>query len=162
MVGEVLEMFDSARPNALEVVSSIEPTLVAQVDPTQFRQVLWNLVLNASQAMPDGGRLEISAEGSGSDAASQEGRAENRRALETEGKVRWIDVAVADDGVGIPHEALDRIFDPFFTTKPNGSGLGLAMVHRMVGDHGGVVRIESSVGVGTRIQLRLPAAEASS
>ena len=119
-------------------------------------------MLIGSQSMPVGGRLEILIEGVAPEADSQAGRGGDRRALETGGKVRWIDVAVSDDGVGIPHEELDRIFDPFFTTKQNGSGLGLAMVHRMVGDHGGVVRIESSVGVGTRIQLRLPAAEASS
>jgi two-component system sensor histidine kinase PilS (NtrC family) len=162
VVDEVLEMFSTSRPEGVEIVSSTDPTLVALVDPKQFRQVLWNLVLNASQAMPDGGRLEILIEGVAPEADSQAGRGGDRRALETGGKVRWIDVAVSDDGVGIPHEELDRIFDPFFTTKQNGSGLGLAMVHRMVGDHGGVVRIESSVGVGTRIQLRLPAAEASS
>ncbi len=161
VVDEVLEMFGTTRPLQLEIVPSIDPTLVALVDPTQFRQVLWNLVLNASQAMPDGGRLEIRAWGTATDVASQEGRAESRRAPETGGKVRWIDVAVSDDGVGIAHDQLDRIFDPFFTTKQNGSGLGLAMVHRMVGDHGGLVRIESSVGVGTRVQLRLPAAEGS-
>ncbi|MFP8879661.1 MAG: ATP-binding protein [Myxococcota bacterium] len=162
VVDEVLEMFSTSRPEGVEIVSSTDPTLVALVDPKQFRQVLWNLVLNASQAMPDGGRLEILIEGVAPEADSLAGRGGDRRALETGGKVRWIDVAVSDDGVGIPHEELDRIFDPFFTTKQNGSGLGLAMVHRMVGDHGGVVRIESSVGVGTRIQLRLPAAEASS
>jgi len=159
VVEEVLEMFATARPESVEVASSIDPEIVTLVDPTQLRQVLWNLVLNASQAMPDGGRLEIDARRT-NEVVSQEGWAGNRRTLETEGKVGWIDVTVSDDGVGIPHDELDRIFDPFFTTKLDGSGLGLAMVHRMVGDHGGVVRIESSVGVGTRIQLRLPAAEA--
>ncbi len=162
VIDEVLEMFEQARPEHVEVVSSIDSDLVALVDPTQLRQVIWNLVLNSSQAMPDGGRLEIRADGCRSEVASQEGWAGNRRSLQTEGKVGWIDVTVSDDGVGIPHDELDRIFDPFFTTKQNGSGLGLAMVHRMVGDHGGVVRIESSVGVGTQIHLRLPAAEASS
>ena len=72
-----------------------------------------------------------------------------------------MEIAVADDGVGISPEQVERIFDPFFTTKPGGSGLGLATVHRIVEDHGGVVRMESTMGEGTTARVRLPRAEAS-
>ena len=117
VVDEVLEILSATQTERLEIVASIDPALEALVDPTQFRQVLWNLVLNASQAMPDGGRLEILAQPPDPVVESQEGRVENRRAQDTGGKVGWIDVAVSDEGVGIPQDQLDRIFDPFFTTK---------------------------------------------
>jgi signal transduction histidine kinase len=72
-----------------------------------------------------------------------------------------VEIAITDDGVGIPADEIERIFDPFFTTKQGGSGLGLATVHRIVEDHGGVVRMESTVGGGTTARVRLPRAEAS-
>jgi signal transduction histidine kinase len=67
-----------------------------------------------------------------------------------------MEIAIADDGSGIPKDQLVRIFDPFFTTKQSGSGLGLATVHRIVESHGGSVRLESKVGVGTTVRVRLP------
>ena len=73
-----------------------------------------------------------------------------------------MEISVRDQGVGIPPETLDRIFDPFFTTKPQGSGLGLATVHRIVEEHGGSLRLESSVGTGTVVHIRLPRAEEGS
>ena len=66
---------------------------------------------------------------------------------------------MADNGGGIAEEDLPRVFDPFFTTKPRGSGLGLATVHRIVEEHGGAIRLESAVGSGTVVTLRLPRAE---
>jgi len=155
VVSDVLKMFDAARPDAVEVDLAVEDGLTVYADSDQLRQVLWNLVLNASEAMPDGGHLRVSArslEGRDSQGAS----AADRRGQEEEGKARWLEIVIADDGSGISHDKLDRIFDPFFTTKRNGSGLGLATVHRIVENHGGSVRLESELGVGTTVRIRLP------
>jgi signal transduction histidine kinase len=74
-------------------------------------------------------------------------------------KSDWAEIAIADRGAGVPPDVLERVFDPFFTTKEQGSGLGLAAVHRIVEDHGGSVRLESTVGEGTTVRLRFPQAE---
>jgi two-component system sensor histidine kinase PilS (NtrC family) len=158
-VGDVMEMFDAARSDAIETDVSVAGGLVVHADAAQLRQVLWNLVLNAAQAMPDGGRVRLSA-GLLDEKESQEAQPGDRRAQE-EGKESWVEIVVADDGIGIPADQMDRIFDPFFTTKPSGSGLGLATVHRIIEDHGGTVRLESQLGVGTTFRIRFPAAGAS-
>ncbi len=70
-----------------------------------------------------------------------------------------MEISVEDEGVGIEAEVLNHIFDPFFTTKSEGSGLGLPTVHRIVEGHGGVVRVESRVGLGTVFRIRMPGVE---
>jgi signal transduction histidine kinase len=130
--------------------------LAVRADAAQLRQLLWNLVLNAAQAMPEGGTLALRARAvdeRGPQGAASEGRNE---ASEGHGSV---EIAVVDTGVGIPPEVMDRIFDPFFTTKREGTGLGLATVHRIVEGNGGTLRVESAVGSGTAFQVRLPRAE---
>jgi two-component system, NtrC family, sensor histidine kinase PilS len=105
-------------------------------DADQLRQVLWNLLLNAVQALGAGGgtvRLTTSAEGAGAR------------------------LTVADDGPGIAPEDLERLFSPFFSRKPGGTGLGLATVDRIVGAHGGEVRVEPVAPHGARFVVRLPA-----
>lgn len=153
-VEEVIKMFEGARPDGVEVESEVSADAIALADPTQLRQVLWNLVLNAAQAMPEGGRL-------GLDAAlvrpPQEAAPAGRNSFE-EAPVQ-VEITVSDTGVGIRADVLERVFDPFFTTKRTGSGLGLPTVHRIVEDHGGSVRIESEVGQGTSVHIRLPAAK---
>jgi two-component system sensor histidine kinase PilS (NtrC family) len=154
-ITDVLKMFDASRPDAIEIDLVVEDGLTVFADSGQLRQVLWNLVLNAAEAMPDGGRLRVSAR-TLTERDSQEGSPRGRRAQEVEeGKARWLEIAIADDGSGIPQDKLGRIFDPFFTTKQNGSGLGLATVHRIVENHGGMVRLESKLGVGTTVRIRL-------
>jgi two-component system sensor histidine kinase AtoS len=69
-----------------------------------------------------------------------------------------VEIAIADTGVGIPPEVLERVFEPFFTTKRAGSGLGLPTVHRIVENHGGSLALESRTGAGTTVRVRLPAA----
>jgi two-component system sensor histidine kinase PilS (NtrC family) len=156
IISGVLEMFDAARPEAIEIAFEVEDDLTVFADADQLRQLLWNLILNASESMPDGGCLRVSArslkegDSQGDSSAGRKGHGEE------EGKARQLEIAVADDGSGIPQEKLDRIFDPFFTTKQNGSGLGLATVHRIVQNHGGSVRLESELGVGTTVRIRLP------
>lgn len=103
-------------------------------DAAQFRQILWNLLLNAAQALDGDGELTVRT-------AARDG---------------WVDVTVADTGPGIPAATLARIFDPFFTTRTNGSGLGLAVVKRIVDEHGGRIQVESRAGAGTTVVVSLP------
>jgi two-component system sensor histidine kinase PilS (NtrC family) len=156
-VDGILRMFESVRPAGVSVSSHVEPGLGLRADPEQLHQVLWNLVLNAAQAMEKGGRLEIrAARAEGPPQEALPGRRNEEQAQQD-----WVEIAVVDEGVGIPMDALDRIFDPFFTTKRGGSGLGLATVHRIVEQHGGSIRVESTLGTGTTVRVRLPRAGAS-
>ena len=108
-------------------------------DETQISQVLVNVVVNAFHAMAEGGCCQIAA-----------------NTCTADGK-RWVELSVADTGVGIPEEALPRLFDPFYTTKPSGSGLGLAIAYRIMQDHGGLIGVASVPGTGTTVALRFPA-----
>jgi two-component system sensor histidine kinase PilS (NtrC family) len=112
--------------------------LVVEADGDQIRQVVWNLATNGLRAMPDGGRLRLVA----------------RR---PEGGHGMAGLAVIDEGVGIPPEQLDTLFQPFHGSFGQGSGLGLAIVHRIVQEHRGEVAVESQVGRGTEVAVRLPA-----
>ncbi len=154
VVAEVLAIFHASRPEGMEVRVDLEPGLLLDADPGQVRQLLWNLLLNAAQAMPEGGAIALGARASGSPQGGPAGRRNERE------QGGWVEMCVRDGGVGIPAEALDRIFDPFFTTKPGGTGLGLATVHRIVEEHGGSIRVQSAEGKGTTFHLRLPRAEA--
>ena len=120
------------------------PPLLA--DRSQIGQVLLNLVVNARDAMPDGGDLRIST-------------ACDREAAGGP----WVSLAVADGGVGILPEVAEHIFEPFFTTKPvgQGTGMGLSTVHGVVEQSGGTVSVESSPGAGATFVVRLPAAESA-
>jgi signal transduction histidine kinase len=103
-------------------------------DPDQLTQVLWNVSLNALEAMKGQGRLEIHA---------------RRQADETV-------IEVADTGPGVPPDDLRRIFEPFYSKRPSGTGLGLPIARRIVAAHGGRIEVSSVVGEGTRVVLRLP------
>jgi two-component system sensor histidine kinase PilS (NtrC family) len=157
---DVFEIFEAVRSDTVEVHTDLEADLGVRADPDQLRQVLWNLVINAAQAMPGGGVLAVSGRRWPCE-ASQENSEESRKDGEDESKLNSIEIAVADEGVGIAADDLARIFDPFFTTKREGSGLGLATVHRIVANHGGSVRVESKLGAGTTIRVRLPRTEGS-
>jgi two-component system sensor histidine kinase PilS (NtrC family) len=152
---EIVKMLENARASGVEIRCDVPAELAVRGDAGQIRQVLWNLCRNALQAMPEGGALEISARGdtaSAAQASDEEGR--NARD-EGEGA---IEIVVRDAGVGMPPEVLERIFDPFFTTKTEGTGLGLATVHRIVEAHGGSLRVESAPGLGSTFRVRLPRA----
>jgi two-component system sensor histidine kinase PilS (NtrC family) len=135
------------------VVVDVEAGLCLHGDPGGVRQVLWNLLLNAAQALPEGGTIAIGARAA---PAPQEGLASGRSAGEEGG---WVELDVRDGGVGIPAAALEHVFDPFFTTKAGGTGLGLATVHRIVEEHGGSIRVQSAEGKGTTFTVRLRRAE---
>jgi len=108
-----------------------------EADEGQVRQVIWNLATNGLRAMPDGGKLCLGA----------------RR---DEGDTAGI-LVVQDEGVGIPEAELDAIFQPFHGTFDKGSGLGMAIVHRIVNDYGGEIQVTSKPGAGTTVEVRLPA-----
>ena len=124
----------------------------ANVDKGQIGQVVQNIVLNAVQAMPDGGVLDISL-------LNHEVGTEFAGVLEPG---RYVRLDFVDHGPGIAKTDLTRIFDPYFTTKQKGSGLGLATVHSIVKKHGGHVTAESVVGKGTTFHVWLPAADPGS
>jgi PAS domain S-box-containing protein len=117
------------------------------VDPGQISQVLNNLMINATHAMPGGGVITISA----MNETVFEGNALNLPAGE------YLKISVQDHGCGIPPENIPRIFDPYFTTKRRGSGLGLASTHAIIRRHGGEIGVSSRVGVGTTFTIHLPA-----
>jgi two-component system cell cycle sensor histidine kinase/response regulator CckA len=110
----------------------------AEVDANQIAQVIQNIVLNADQAMPGGGRITVEARNAPGDT---------------------VEIAIRDTGVGIPPEHLPRIFDPYFTTKEKGSGLGLATSYAIVRSHGGSLGASSELGVGTTFTIRLPSVD---
>ena len=118
-------------------------------DEGQMRQVVHNLVLNAQQAMPNGGRVAIAAQNISLPQANNLGLAGGR----------YVKIKVEDAGVGIPAEFLSKIFDPYFTTKQRGSGLGLATTYSIVAKHQGLITVESQVGRGTTFWIYLPASQ---
>lgn len=118
-----------------------------EVDEGQISQVVQNLVINAVQAMQQGGAIAVSAEN------VRVGRADSLPLEPGE----YVRVSVEDEGSGIPRDHLDRVFDPYFTTKERGSGLGLATVYSIVRKHGGHVSLVSRDGEGTTVTVYLPA-----
>jgi signal transduction histidine kinase len=133
---------DPASANAkVRLVAEVEPGLPpVPMDKRQIRQALVNVAVNALQSMPRGGALRVLArrDGVGSGGAPQ------------------LRIDLADDGAGIGPDLLPRIFEPFFTTKAKGTGLGLAVVKRIIEDHQGSVEVRSEVGKGTTFTIRLP------
>ena len=124
-------------------VAMPDEALVVEADRTQIEQLVLNLVVNAREAMPHGGRIDIMG----------------RRFSNDEGS--WVELAVADSGVGMDESTRARIFDPFFTTKEGGTGLGLATVYGAVRNAGGRIEVESVVGSGSRFRIQLPAKDAA-
>ncbi len=122
-----------------------------EADPAQLQQVLMNLVINARDAMPDGGVLEVSVTREG-DAAG----AGQENSGDPDGPV--VRLIVCDTGTGIPAELRARVFEPFFTTKPRGrgTGLGLSIAHGIVRDHDGRIDLQSEPGRGTMMVVSLP------
>jgi signal transduction histidine kinase len=113
------------------------------IDREQLKQVFMNLILNAIQAIRDGGSIVIATRLHLTDQQGQPGR--------------FVQVEIRDTGMGIPEENLEHIFDPFFTSKDEGSGLGLSISHQIVQEHGGFILVQSKVGEGTSFLINLPA-----
>jgi signal transduction histidine kinase/ActR/RegA family two-component response regulator len=118
-----------------------------EADCGQLSQALHNLLINAAQAMCDGGEVKVSGVNETLEAGNQQMLAPGA----------YVKIIVEDHGCGIPQENFGRIFDPYFTTKSQGSGLGLASVYSIVKRHGGTVAVASSVGVGSSFTIYIPA-----
>jgi PAS domain S-box-containing protein len=122
-----------------------------EADPGQIGQVIQNVVINAREAMPGGGNVEISA-------GNVDLPAGDHPLLPEGGK--FVRIAVGDSGTGISEKHLPRIFEPYYTTKPKGSGLGLATSFSIVRNHGGMIDVKSEAGKGSTFFIYLPAREA--
>ena len=127
---------------------------MVRADQGQIEQVVMNLVINARDAMPDGGQLQIETLSSRLDEASV-------RAEDGAGSGAYAQIVVSDTGLGMDEPTKAQLFEPFFTTKPRGkgTGLGLATVHGIVRQSGGLIRFQSALGQGTTFMISLPAAE---
>jgi signal transduction histidine kinase len=138
IVKESLFLLESrCRKGGVRVVAKLDPALPPiTADGSQIEQVVLNLAVNAVQAMPTGGVLEV----------------------ETAAEGGWGRLTVKDEGVGMEQETVRQAFDPFFTTKDvgQGTGLGLSVVHGIVTSHGGSLKVESVPGRGSRFDLRFP------
>jgi PAS domain S-box-containing protein len=156
-LSEVVAIAKDTFPRSIQISSRIEKDLWPIVgDPTQLHQVFLNLCVNARDAMPNGGRLQIEAKNSVVD--------ENYAQMQPDAKAGpHVVITIADTGVGIPPALLDKVFEPFFTTKEvgKGTGLGLSTVLGIVKSHSGFLNVYSEVGKGTRFKVHLPAAEPS-
>ncbi len=137
LVGRMVDFLSpTARMQNVEIVCHTAPDVPAvSVDEELFEKALLNLMLNAQDAMPDGGTLTV----------------------QVRADVGAVVLAVIDTGVGVSAELLPRVFEPFFTTKPGGHGLGLATARRIVLAHGGQIACHSEPGRGTQFCITLPA-----
>ncbi len=145
ILDEVLVLIEhGSLPANLKVSREYGETLPTRADPQRMRQAVWNLCLNAVQSMPDGGDMRVGA-----------------RHAQGPGGGR-LKIWISDTGSGIPETDLPHIFEPFFSTKPEGSGIGLALVYRVLEEHGGHIEVRSRVGEGTTFTLILPASDGMS
>ncbi|SHJ31291.1 Response regulator receiver domain-containing protein [Desulfatibacillum alkenivorans DSM 16219] len=150
LILKTAHMFGRTKKEVSIHTNLLDNLWVVDVNRTQFEQVLLNLLLNAWQAMPQGGNIFI--------------QTENRSLIapeSTPGNLPpgdYVTVSVADTGIGMDQETLKRIFDPFFTTKEmgRGSGLGLASAYGIVDNHGGAIQATSQKGKGSRFEIFLP------
>jgi PAS domain S-box-containing protein len=141
--------FDLSGSNVTAEFSKNDGLWPVLVDKGQIQQAFSNLIINAAQAMPDGGRIEISF--------SNEFVEANRIENLSEGE--YVKTTFSDEGVGIDSSIINQIFDPYFTTKNTGSGLGLATAYSIVTKHGGHISVASSLADGTTVSVYLLASE---
>jgi two-component system sensor histidine kinase PilS (NtrC family) len=134
-IGDTLELFrkDGIWLNTITVIQDIEANVWTEMDSEHARQILWNLLLNAAEAIDGTGTIHVSSE------AAEE----------------MIQVIVQDDGCGMSDETMSKIFDPFFTTKMHGTGLGLSIVYRLLESYNGRLDVETRQGRGSTFTLYL-------
>lgn len=153
VIGETLELFSATIPQTIKVeykpLETGDDAVSAGV--AQLQQVLLNLAMNAVAAMPErSGTIRIEVR--------EPGQESIEKFMRDPAAERYLEIVVADDGVGIPPADLERIFEPFYTTKPvgQGTGLGLSVVHGIIRNYGGFITVESSSGKGTAFHIFLP------
>ncbi len=157
LADEVLKVLGGTLPADIRAEGPEEGDAAALGDERQLRQVVWNLCLNAVQAMSKGGCLRVTVSSGGREAAQDvRSNVRNEERGAVWGEAGWVELAVSDTGEGIPDELQAEVFEPFFTTKEEGTGLGLATVHSIVERHGGELLLESRLGLGTTFRVRLP------
>jgi two-component system cell cycle sensor histidine kinase/response regulator CckA len=142
VIAQIQPMLGRLLGPGIEFVTELsDDDCTVECDRTQLEQIVLNLVINARDAMPQGGRVEL------------------QTTCEEQDGARYVVLVVSDTGVGMDAETLERSFDPFFTTKElgKGTGLGLSVVDGIVGQSGGDVNVDSAPGEGTRFEIRLPA-----
>jgi len=136
VVGDMLRFFapkaKESRIDVIDYLASDLPTIL--LDRESFHGALLNLVLNAQQAMPQGGQLVVRTSGQG----------------------EWVALELIDTGVGMDENTREHAFEAFYSTKPGGSGLGLPTARKIVEAHGGEIRVQSEVGRGTQFTIRFP------
>lgn len=151
VVERTLRLIATTVPANVAIEAHLDRALPrAQSDAEQLKQVVINLVQNAVQAMPDGGRIAITTSSTGDDPGGF--RLHGRGSEQVEIRIR-------DTGPGIPEDQREHVFVPFFTTKQKGTGLGLAISQRIIRSHGGGIALTSKPGEGTEFVVRLPAVE---
>jgi len=127
----------------IRITHQVDPDAVIKGDSQRIRQVFWNLLINACQAMPQGGEITVTT----------------RLFSRAKDDPDLCEIIITDTGQGIAQEDRDRIFNPFFTTKTGGTGLGLSIVYRIIEDHQGTITVDSAPGKGTQFIIRLPISE---
>lgn len=136
-IREVTSVFmaDHQRSKRLSLSENLTDGIFIEIDPEHLRQVLWNLLLNADEAIEGQGRITISM---------------------TPVDKHKVCVRISDTGCGISQDTLRTIFDPFFTAKPKGTGLGLSIVQRIITSYNGLIDVQSTPGTGTTFEIQLP------
>ncbi len=155
VIKDVVKMLRETLPKSIEIKTYIQDDLGLIIgDATQLHQVLMNLAVNARDAMPQGGVMEIKAENVTVDETYAHMQLETKPGY-------YVCFSVSDTGEGIAPEIINRVFDPFFTTKPlgHGTGLGLSTVQAIIKGHGGFLSLYSEPGMGTQFKIYLPVAE---
>ncbi|MCO7613391.1 response regulator [Pseudomonas chlororaphis] len=152
LVTSMGELLQRSLSESIQLDMRLDPQLwVAEADPNQLESALLNLVLNARDAMPNGGRLLV-------ETLNQRLDADFTQAHDNLAPGEYVLLRVSDNGCGMPEAIINRVFDPFFTTKPigQGTGLGLSMIYGFSKQSGGHVTLDSTLGRGTEVSLYLP------
>ncbi len=154
ILDETIDLFIQS-PSFHEGIQVLRPEprdeIPTSIDPDQMKQVFWNLLINASQSMSNGGEIRIEC-GKG----NSWGLTNLPFLSQLKGK-EWVKISITDSGNGIAPEEKEKIFEPFFTTKENGTGLGLSIVHKIIENHHGLIKVESELGRGATFSVFLPA-----
>ncbi len=153
---EAVKLLGSSLPSSVELRTAIEAGLPAVlIDPVQVEQILLNLCINARDAMDGAGKITVGVR------LAAQGATPRCASCHKPADGRYVELAVADSGPGIAPQVLERMFEPFFSTKEvgRGSGMGLAMVHGIVHEHGGHVVVDTAPGKGATFRVLLPALE---
>lgn len=141
LIYETVELVKKNRefPSTITWKLEIEPDLYLKISPGELSQILWNLLINALQAVPPDGEIIVGA-----------------RHFQTQFREDWVEIKVRDNGPGISGMDQAKIFEPFFTTKERGTGLGLSIVQKIISDRGGQIRVNCPPGKGTEFTILFP------